>query len=138
MSIERIADIGFGMEFGPWSPDTALGVASEAARSVGWVGGQRFTSHEGAREEGLPGALVPGILGMGFLCALIHRHIPAARIEHIDTVFRAPLIADEPCEVSAVVTDIDEDERRAELDLHVRNAAGETRIFGNATIRMPA
>ena len=56
----------------------------------------------------------------------------------IDTVFRAPLVADLPCEVTAVITDIDTEQRTAELDLHIKNAEGETRIFGTATICMPA
>lgn len=138
MTISRMADLEFGMEFGPWSPNTALESGSAAANAVGWTNAARFSNHEGARKEGHSGALIPGILGMGFLCALIHREIPAAKIQHIDTVFRAPLIADQPCEVTAVITDLDAEQRSAELDLHIKNAEGETRIFGTATIRMPA
>jgi len=132
-----MADIEFGMEFGPWAPDTALPNATAAANAVGWTNAPRFSSHAAARREGHPGALIPGVLGMGYLCALIHRQIPSARIERIDTVFRAPLIADQPCTVTAVVTDIDSQARTAELDLQIRNDNGETRIFGTATIRLP-
>jgi hypothetical protein len=138
MSITRIDHIEFGRELGPWVPDTALANSTAVANAVGWLNAPRFTSHEGGRREGLPGALVPGILGMGFLCALIHREIPVARIEKVDCVFRAPLLADQPCSVSAIVTDIDTAERTAELDLLIRNHAGETRIVGTATIRLPA
>ncbi len=137
MTIQCMADLEFGLEFGPWIPDTALESASSAANAVGWTNSARFSNHEGARKEGHPGALVPGILGMGFLCALIHREIPTARIENIDTVFRAPLLADQHCSVAAVITNIDAAQLTAELDLHIRNVAGETRIFGTATIRMP-
>ncbi len=138
MSITSINQIEFGKELGPWLPDTALANSTAVANAVGWLNAPRFTSHEGGRKEGLPGALVPGILGMGFLCALIHREIPAARIQKVDCVFRATLIADQPCTVTAVVTDIDSDTRTAELDLLIRNEAGETRIVGTATIGMPA
>ena len=48
-----------------------------------------------------------------------------------------PLLADEPCYISGVVTDIDEDEGLVELDLSVKNEAGETRIFGTARVRLP-
>lgn len=137
MTIQHMADLEFGMEFGPWTPNTTLESASAAANAVGWTNAARFSNHEGARNEGHPGALVPGILGMGFLCALIHRAIPAARIQHIDTVFRAPLVADQSCAVTAVITDIDTAKRTAELDLHIKNTEGETRIFGTATISMP-
>jgi hypothetical protein len=68
---------------------------------------------------------------------MIHRWSPAAEVLHIDTVFRAPLLADEPCSLSAVVTDIDEDEGIAELDLSVKNGAGETRVFGTAKVQLP-
>ena len=100
-------------------------------------GGARFKDHEGARKEGLPGALVPGIMAMGFLTSMIHHWSPAARVRHVDTVFRAPLIADEPCELSAVVTDVDEDDGSVQLDLTVKNGAGETRVFGTAEISLP-
>ena len=106
------------------------------AESVGWGGG-RFDSHEKARKEGLPGALVPGIMAMGFLTSMVHRWAPEAKIDSIDTVFRAPLIADEPCKVDAVVTDIDEESGIIELDLTVKNERDETRVFGTAKLSFP-
>ena len=81
--------------------------------------------------------MVPDILGMGFLTALIRSWAPDAHIEQIDTVFRAPMIADEPLDVTAVVTDIDDESRQVELDLQVKNAAQETRLFGTALVRFP-
>ena len=54
-------------------------------KAAGWDG-PRFTDHEAARREGLPGALVPGILSQGYLAALIHRWAPDAFIENVDTV----------------------------------------------------
>jgi hypothetical protein len=53
-------------------------------------------------------------------------------------VFRAPLVADQPCRISAVVTDIDEDSGRLELDLTVKNPADETCVFGTAQVRLPS
>jgi len=66
---------------------------------------------------------------------MIHRWAPDANVESIDTVFRAPLIADDPCKVDAVVTDIDEDSGLVELDLTVKNERDETRVFGTAKVR---
>ena len=91
-----------------------------------------------ARKEGLPGALVPGILSQGYLAAMIHRWAPEALIQNVDTVFRAPLIVDEPCSISGVVTDIDEEAGRVEIDLTITNAKGETRVFGTAEVQLPA
>ncbi|MDP6377919.1 MAG: hypothetical protein QF921_07175 [Pseudomonadales bacterium] len=137
MSIESIADVEFGAELPAFECDTALSQTSQFADAVGWGRGGRFTDHDKARKEGLPGALVPGIMGMGFLTTMIHRWAPAARVEHVDTVFRAPMLADDPAHISAVVTDIDEEEGVAELDLTIKNDADETRVFGTARIRLP-
>lgn len=136
MSIETIKDVEFGAELPTFIPDTSLSVVAEFASAVGWSGA-RFGDHEGARKQGLPGALVPGIMGMGFLTSTIHQWCAGARVEHIDTVFRAPMIADEPCIIGAVVTDIDEEEGLVELDMTLKNSAGETRVFGTAKVRLP-
>jgi len=136
-AVDTIMDVEFGAELEPFTPDTSLASTGAFADAVGWGGGGRFKDHEQARREGLPGALVPGIMAMGFLSSMIHRWAPASHIEHIDTVFRAPLLADQPCTISAVVTDIDTDAGIAELDLSVKNDAGETRVFGTARIRLP-
>jgi len=138
MTINSIHDVEFGAELEPFEPDTSLDAARQFAQAVGWGDGRgRFGDHEKARAQGLPGALVPGLLAMGFLTTMIHRWSSAAEVLHIDTVFRAPLLADEPCSLSAVVTDIDEDEGIAELDLSVKNGAGETRVFGTAKVQLP-
>ena len=55
----------------------------------------------------------------------------------IDTVFRAPMIADEPCFIEAVVTDIDEERSLVELDMTLKNNLDETRVFGTARVRLP-
>ncbi len=137
MTIETVHDVEFGAELPAFEPDTSLAVTSAFAGAVGWGLGGRFSDHERARQEGLPGALVPGIMAMGFLTSMIHRWSPAARVEHIDTVFRAPLLADEPCTIGGVVTDVDEATGKVQLDLTVKNSAGETRVFGTADVGLP-
>jgi hypothetical protein len=137
MTISTISDVEFGAELAPFEPDTSLPAVRAFANAVGWGAGARFNDHERARAEGLPGALVPGIMAMGFLTTMIHRWSPAAQVERIDTVFRAPLLADEPCALSAVVTDVDPTTGVVELDLSVKNPANETRVFGTARVRLP-
>ncbi|MEM7220855.1 MAG: hypothetical protein AAF515_21005 [Pseudomonadota bacterium] len=137
--IRTISDVEFGEELPIYTPDTSLDAVRPFAIAIGWSTGRggRFDDHDAARREGLPGALVPGIMAMGFLTTVIHRWSPAARVDKIDTVFRAPLIADEIAHVGAVVTDIDEDTGEAELDLTVKNDRDETRVFGTARISLP-
>ncbi len=137
MTIERIQDVEFGEELPVFEPDTSLPNVKRFAIAAGWDG-PRFTDHEAARAEGLPGALVPGIMSQGFLAAMIHRWAPEAQIENVDTVFRAPVIVDESYTISGVVTDIDEDAGKVEIDLTVSNEAGETRVFGTARVGLPS
>jgi hypothetical protein len=139
MSINTISDVEFGAQLPPFTPDTSLQATSSFAEAVGWGTGRggRFSDHESARKEGLPGALVPGIMAMGFLTSMIHSWSAAATVRHIDTVFRAPLIADEPCVIDAVVTDVDEDTGVVQLDLTVKNEKAETRVFGTADVVLP-
>jgi acyl dehydratase len=137
MSIATIADVEFGAELPPFEPDTSLERTSAFAQAVGWGLGGRFSDHEKAKKEGFPGALVPGIMAMGFLTSMIHRWSQVAEVVHVDTVFRAPLVADQPCFINAVVTDVDEADGMVELDLTVKNEAGETRVFGTANVRLP-
>jgi len=137
MTIERLADVEFGEELPVFAPDTSLPNVKRFAVAAGWDG-PRFTDHEAARAEGLPGALVPGIMSQGFLAAMIHRWAPDAQIENVDTVFRAPVIVDESYTISGVVTDIDEDTGKVEIDLTVTNEVGETRVFGTARVKLPS
>ena len=137
MTIRTIQDVEFGHELEPFTPATSLSNTSAFARAVGYDGSGRFEDHNKARAQGLPGALVPGIMGMAFLTSMIHSWSEVARVEKIDTVFRAPMLADHTLSISAVVTDIDEDTGLVELDLAIKNAADETRVFGTANVRLP-
>lgn len=136
MTVSSIAEVTFGEELPVFEPDTTLENVRRFVKAAGWDG-PRFTDHEAARREGLPGALVPGILSQGYLAAMIHRWAPDAQIDNVDTVFRAPVLVDQPYRISGVVTDVDEDEGRVEIDLTLSNAEGETRVFGTATVRLP-
>ena len=136
MTITTIADVEFGAQLPVFTPDTGMDNVRRFARAAGWDR-PRFTNHEAARAEGLPGALVPGIMSQGFLAAMIHRWAPDAQIVNVDTVFRAPVIVDDAYQISGVVTDIDTDDGSVVIDLTVTNAANETRVFGTATVKLP-
>ena len=135
--VRTIAEVEFGTELPSFAPDTSIAATRRFGQHVGW-NTPRFTDHEGARKEGLPGAIVPGVMSQGFLGAMIHRWAPDAEIIAIDTVFRAPVLVDQPHNITGVVTDVDEEASTVEIDITVTNAAGETRVFGTATARLPA
>lgn len=136
MAIATVKDVQFGEELPVFDPDTSLDNVIRFTEAAGWRG-PRFTDHEAARKEGLPGALVPGIMSQGFLCAMIHRWAPPAKILEVDTIFRAPVIVDQAYHINGVVTDIDATEGRVEVDLTVTNNKGETRVFGTARVALP-
>lgn len=137
MAIEKLSDVEFGEDLPAFEPNTSLEVSKRFASLVGWDGA-RFSDHEAARKEGFPGAVVPGILNQGYLIAMIHNWAPDAEIISVDTVFRAPVVADQSHTINGVVTDIDEEDCKVEIDLTVANDKGETRVFGTASVRLPA
>lgn len=94
----------------------------------------RFTSHEAAKAEGLPGALVPGIMSQGLLAAMIHRWAPGSNILKLDTVFRAPVVVDTKPVIAGAVTDTDDEQRTAEIDLTITTEDGRTGVLGTAIV----
>ena len=135
-TVTTVSDVEFGAEIPTFTPDTSLENVKRFGKFVGW-GGPRFTDHEAARKEGFPGALVPGVMSQGFLGAMIHRWAPSSEIVAIDTVFRAPVLVDEPHQIVGVVTDVDEEAGCVEIDITIPNEAEETRVFGTATVKLP-
>lgn len=135
MTVATIQDVEFGEELPAFKPDTSLENVRIFVVAAGWDR-PRFTDHEAARKEGLPGALVPGIMSQGFLAAMIHQWAPDAKIAKIDTVFRAPVMVDQSYRITGIVTDINEEDSHVEIDLTVSNEAGETRVFGTATVNL--
>ena len=136
MTVRRFEDVEFGAELPAFEPDTRIENVRRFARAAEMMAG-RFVDHAEARKEGLPGAIVPGVMSQGILAAMIHRWAPEAEIVKIDTVFRAPVLVDEPHRVNGVVTDLDAETRSVEVDLTVVNQAGETRVLGTAKVQLP-
>ena len=97
----------------------------------------RFLDHEEARKEGLPSAIVPGVMSQGLLAAAVHSWVADGVIDSVDTIFRAPLQVDSKPLLKLVVTDRDEDARNLELDLVIVNEANETRVLGTAKVSCP-
>ena len=136
-SDKRFGDVEFGEDLPSIDVDVSLPNVKDFAKAARMETG-RFIDHEEARRNGLPGAIVPGIMSQGMLVALIHRWAPNAEILNVDTIFRAPLLVDSQPTASGVVTDIDEDARVIEIDLMLKNEKGETPVMGTAKIKLSA
>ncbi len=134
MSQSRSFDqVEFGEELEEIVPDVSLATVQRFTR-MAKMDFARFNDHEQAKKEGLPGAIVPGIMSQGLLAALIHRWAPGSKISRIDTVFRATVLVDSQPRCRGVVTDMDEESRTVEIDLTIVNEADETRVMGTASV----
>jgi acyl dehydratase len=132
----RFADVEFGQELPATHPDVTLPAVRRFTGTAG-MDFARFHDDEAARKEGLPGAIVPGIMSQGILAALVHRWAPEARILRLDATFRAPLLVGSKPVCRGVVTDLDPASRSVEIDLTLANEAGETRVVGTAKVELP-
>ena len=133
MTARRYEDIEFGEDLPVTRPDVSLKNITRFCKSTGMMAG-RFTDHEAAKQEGLPQAIVPGIMSQGMLVAVIHAWAPGCDVRSIDTVFRAPVLVDSNPACTGVVTDKDDDARSVEVDVTIVNEAGETRVVGTAIV----
>ena len=129
------AEVEFGEDLPTIEPDVTLPNVKIFAKAARMEAG-RFIDHEDARSNGLPGAIVPGIMSQGILVALIHQWAPNAQVLNVDTIFRAPLLVDSQPTASGVVTDIDDETKVIEIDLMIKNEKGETPVMGTAKITL--
>ena len=97
----------------------------------------RFTDDEGARREGLPGMIAPGVLSMGLLARLIGEWNQAAQITRIGTTFRSPVLPDCAIHLLGFVTQKDIEQHTAECDIWMENDDGERWVMGTATVVLP-
>lgn len=135
MAQTNFDDLHVGQELPEYKPDVSLERVKRFGRASGMIA-PRFTDHDGARKEGLPGALVPGIMSQGILAGCVHRWAPGSRILTIDTVFRAYLLVDSHPVCRSVVTDVNPEDRTVEVDLTIVNEKGETPVMGTATVQL--
>ena len=134
-SHKNFKDVEFGEDLPAIEPDISLPNVKIFAKAAMMETG-RFIDHEEARKNGLPGAIVPGIMSQGILVALIHRWAPNAEVLNVDTIFRTPLLVDSKPTATGVVTDIDDETKVIEIDLVLKNEKGETPVLGTAKIRL--
>jgi acyl dehydratase len=98
----------------------------------------RFTDDEGARAEGLPGMIAPGVMSMGLLARMISDWNPAAQVKRIGTTFRSPVLPDRDVHLRGAVTQKNETDHTAECDIWIENDDGERWVIGTATVAVPS
>jgi acyl dehydratase len=131
----RYEDVELGDDLPEETPDVSLDRVKQFVKSAR-LDFPRFTDHEFARREGLPGAIVPGIMSQALLSAMIHRWAPGCRVKKLDTVFRSPIVVGSSPKCSGAVTDTDDDHRTVEIDLTIVTDTGQTSVIGTAVVEL--
>ena len=131
----RCSDVHVGDAVPETHPDTSLEKVRQFVRASG-MDFPRFTDHDAARREGLPGALVPGIMSQGFLAVMVHAWAPGARIRMLDTVFRNPIVVGTKATCVGAVTDVDEEQGTIDVDLTMVDENGVTTVLGTAVVEL--
>jgi hypothetical protein len=131
----RIEDVELGDELAEERPDVSLETVRRFVKAAD-MAFPRFTDHEFARSEGLPGAVIPGIMSQGQLAAMIHRWAPGCTIITIDTVFRTPMVVGTAVVCRGAVTSVNDD-GTVEIDLTIiSEESGATGVLGTALVRL--
>jgi acyl dehydratase len=132
----RIEDVELGDELPEERPDVSMETVRRFVKAA-QMEFPRFIDHDAARAEGLPGAVIPGIMSHGQLAAMIHRWAPGCDIVVLDTIFRTPMVVGTPVVCRGAVTGINDD-GTLDVDLTiVSEASGATGVLGTAQVRLP-
>jgi hypothetical protein len=135
MSGRRIEDVEIGDELPEEHPDVSLETVRRFVRAAE-MDFPRFTDHDAARAEGLPGAVIPGIMSQAQLAAMIHRWAPGCTVTSLDTIFRTSMVVGTPVVCRGAVTDIDDD-GTIEIDVTILSEeSGATGVLGTAKVRL--
>lgn len=129
----RFEDVELGDELPAEHPDISMPRVEQFTEAA-HMRFPRFTDHEAARKEGLPGALVPGIMSQALLATMIHRWAPGSRILSLDTVFRGHVVVGTVPTISGAVTDVDDEAKVVEVDLTMTAEDGRTGVMGTAKV----
>lgn len=99
----------------------------------------RFTSEESAKEEGLPGAIVPGAMNIALMSQILTGWSPSVCMKKIDVVFRQMVPHNQPLSLTGIITDKDESGKTTDLecDVVMENSEGVKLVIGHAEFALP-
>lgn len=121
------------MEISPSTDDVVRYV------NVAHMANPRFTDDEFARSEGLPGAIIPGNMSLGFLSRMVAEFFPLGRVKSLTANFRATVPHNVPLICGGVVTETKEEngEGLVFCDLTLTNEEGDRYVTGTAQVALP-
>ena len=99
----------------------------------------RFTDMETARQSGMEGPIVPGIMAMAMMAQLLTDWAGPESIRDLDVVFRQPVPHNRPLTLEATITDLREEDglNLAECDILMLGSKGERHVGGKAIVSLP-
>ncbi len=136
MSTLYFEDIEEGDEITPIDMPLSKDQVRQYAKTAGMYF-PRFTDDEGAKAEGLPGMIAPGVMSMGLLSRMVSDWNPAAEIKRLGTTFRSPVLPDRNIHLRGAVTQKIDADHTVECDLWIENDDGERWVIGTATVAVP-
>lgn len=136
MSTIYFEDIEEGDEITPVDMYLSKDQVRQYAR-IASMNAPRFTDDEGARKEGWPGMIAPGVMSMGLLAKMIGDWNREALIKRISTTFRSPVLPDRAIRLRGAITQKNAQGHTVECDLWMENDEGERWVVGTATVALP-
>jgi len=137
-TVEYFEDIDIGDEI------AELDICPTTADVVRFVGvarmpSGRFTDDAYARQEGLPGAIVPGNMSLGFLSRMLTEFFPAGTLKELTANFRATVPHNTALTCSGVVTEKQTRDGAHVIfcDVVLSNEEGERYVQGTALVALP-
>lgn len=115
------------------SVDLESDFVRDHAAELGMAAG-RFSDDKAAREEGLPGQILPGVMSMGLLARMLLVAVPGARVARLGTTFRGIVRASQTATLHAMITEKDDDAQTCEVDVWLETEASERNVIGTATL----
>lgn len=122
-----------GDEFPVTEVDLESTFVRDHAAELGMAAG-RFSDDKAAREDGLPGQILPGVMSMGLLARMLLHAAPGARVTRLGTTFRGIVRASQNVRLNAMITEKDDAARTCEVDVWLETEAGERNVIGTATL----
>ncbi len=129
--------------------DAVIGWLTVDAPRRGWMDDEaerpelpasRFIDARLARDQGLPGAIVPGSMSMAILTRLVTDWMgPTGMLRSIEVDFRRLVLHEDNLRCIGLVTDTHEEEGAGlvKLDVYIENERGERPLQGTAVVELP-
>lgn len=100
----------------------------------------RFTDVQTARNSGMEGPIVPGIMAMAMMAQLLTDWAGPDSIRDLDVVFRQPVPHNCQLTLEATITDLRQEDgyNVAECDILMVGMQGERHVGGRAIVSLPS